>query len=97
MKWKPKYEVGDEVCVVLPKVSSLPTQSKFGFGAKGIVMGVARGFYTIKLTKIFFDDYFSNKPAIGQAYSYHFPLVEDADERLGKILHNDEPVKVVFT
>jgi len=94
--WKPKYKVGDEVCMAIPSLASLPSSRKLGFGAKGIVTFVdSRGFYRIKITEILFDNYFAHKRRVGEILGFHFGLVEGADEKLEVVLSNKE--KVIFT
>lgn len=97
MRWKPKYKVGDEVCVAVPELVLLSTHHKFGFGAKGIVTFVGKmGFYRIKFTKILFDEYFSHKPLVGDILGFHFNLVEGVDKKLGVVLKGAK-IKVIFT
>lgn len=97
MRWKPKYKVGDVVCTVIPSMSPLPITHKFGFGAKGTVTDIfsETGYYRIKLTKIYFDNYFIKKPTIGATLLLHFQLIEGAAEKLKVEL--DVKEKVVFT
>lgn len=90
MVWKPKYKEGDEV----------PIHLEMGVGLEFMAWGIVllanigsgsdptqfAGTYRVKLTEILMDKYFTHKPVVGCAMTFHFDNIETIDTKTLKYM-----------